>query len=96
METIKLIEPIDINGDTIEEIQLRRPDGKDIREFGFPYRFATDDGEIAINSKVCARYISRLGALPSSAVDRLSPADFQEICTKILGFFGQERPEKAS
>lgn len=96
MEEVKLLEPIEINGETVESIQLRRPDGKDIREFGFPYRFSTDDGEIAINAKVCARYISRLGALPSSTIDRLSPADFQELCTKILSFFGQEKPEKAN
>ena len=84
---IELTEPIETGDETVSELTLRRPDGKVIRELGFPYSFGSDGDDFTINTKVCAKYICRLAAVPSSLVDKIAPSDFQDLCVAIVDFF---------
>lgn len=74
-------------GQEVTAITLRPPVGRDIRACGVPYR-VTDGNAADINPEGISRLIAQLGALPPSAVDELSAADWQACMIAIIGFFG--------
>lgn len=83
--TIALGSPVQAHGEEIREITLRPPKGKDLR-VGMPYRILAD-GQMAIDTEICASLISSLGAIPPSSVDQLNALDFQGAVAGVLGFF---------
>ena len=39
-------------------------------------------------TKICAAYVSKLGKIPPSAVDKLAVSDFTALTWTVVGFFG--------
>ncbi|AOY00099.1 phage tail assembly protein [Jeongeupia sp. USM3] len=91
--TVKLSAPVRAHGEEVNELVLRAPTGKDIREVGLPY--AIGDGRVLFESAVIAQFAVRLAGVPMSAIDALSPADWQSVMTAVVGFFGQDLAEAA-
>ena len=88
--TVNLAAPVEAHGETLTELTLREPTGKDIRSFGMPFRIGAEDGSIVIDSAAMHRYIAGLAGLPPSAVDRMTPTDWQAAMAAVLGFFGMK------
>lgn len=85
---VRLTTPIEAHGDMITALTLRKPNGRDIRVTGMPFRMSASDESIITDAAVVHRYIANLGGIPPSAVDRLSPVDFFTAMGVVLGFFG--------
>lgn len=88
---IRLTTPIEAHGQTISEIELREPTAKDVIEIGYPYLVHSDgvgDGSVELRANIAAKYIQRLGAIPRSSVERMSPSDLQMAQVQIMDFFG--------
>lgn len=83
---LELARPISSAGETLHSLELKEPCAKDIAESGFPYT-AKETGEVSIDAKACRLLLAKIAAIPPSSVDQLSPADFQEACILIVGFF---------
>ncbi len=75
--TIKLRQPIEFGKETIDEIVLRPPVGKDFRDL--PMR----DGYLLDTLLVMAE---RLSGRPSSVIDRLGGDDLMEVLDVAGGF----------
>lgn len=86
-EIITLREPIQAHGETVTELQLRRPTAQECREIrSFPYTLGQDMLPVAATD-VAAKYIQRCCAIPESSVNQLSLEDFNAITWQIIGFF---------
>lgn len=83
---ITLFAPIVAGEETIAQITLRRPTGKDVRELGYPYKLGADQA-VTIQAGIVAAFISRLADIPPSYVDRLDPVDFNTLGFEVIGFF---------
>lgn len=86
--TVKLSAPIEAHGETLQELTLREPNGKDLRTIGMPYRIGAEDGSITVDAGVVARHISALAGVPLSAVDKMPAGDWGAALSAVLGFFG--------
>lgn len=87
----KLGRPIEAHGEQVTELQLREPAGQDLLDLGYPYLVTLGDGEgerIELRPKVMAKYVSRLAAIPPSAVAQISLPDLQQLQGVVMGFFG--------
>jgi hypothetical protein len=89
---IKLSTPVEAHGKTVDTLTFRKPMGRDIRECGSPQYRSVDESaptlmRIETNAGAMAKYISRLGNIPPSSVDRLSAADWLSCAGAVLGFF---------
>ena len=93
---VRLTTPIEAHGDMITELTLRKPNGKDIRVTGMPFRMGVSDESIITDAAVVHRYIANLGGIPPSAVDKLSPVDFCTAMEVVLGFFGVQASDSAT
>lgn len=91
--TVKLSRPLNVVGDVVDTLTIREPNGRDLREIGYPMTFH-DTGGTEVNSAVMARMIGRLAgtpktsSLPLATVDMLSVADWNACMAAVLGFFG--------
>ena len=93
-EIIELFQPIQAHGETVSELQLRRPTAQECREIrAFPYTLGQDMLPVAALD-VAAKYIMRCCAIPESSVNQLCLEDLSKITWLIIGFFMQK--EKAS
>lgn len=79
--TITLQFPIESEGQTLEEIPLRRPKARDLKKME-----TGKGGEIAKSIDL----IANLAEIPSSAVEELDAADFQAVSEVVAGFLGQK------
>ena len=61
--TVRLAVPIEAHGETLTELVLREPTGKDIRISGMPFRFHAEDGTIVAGRRRCIA-IASLAAVP--------------------------------
>lgn len=86
MKAITLQKPVRAHGDDIGVLELREPTGKDVRELGFPYH-AGAEGGLKLDTGVIAKYVSRLGGIPPSVVDDMSPVDLNTVSWEVAGFF---------
>jgi hypothetical protein len=91
---VPLAKPIMAHGKSVTELELDEANGGTIRQCGMPFRIAKD--EIVFDTESVARYIVKLGNIPSSSVDKLSPADFLKLQSVIAGFFGAPIQANAS
>ena len=83
---LELTSPITAHGEELNEIELREPNGKDVREIGYPYQMNPDES-VKLLAGVIAKYITRLGNIPPSAVDTMSPSDMNTAGWMVAGFF---------
>ncbi|MBW6399982.1 phage tail assembly protein [Roseomonas sp. HJA6] len=86
--TVPLTKPIEAHGETLSELTLREPTGKDIRLCGMPFRIGAEDGSIIIDTSAMAKMIGGLAGLPPSAIDKMPPSDWSAAMAAVLGFFG--------
>jgi hypothetical protein len=98
MTTVTLLRPIQAHGEERRVIELREPNGADIKACGgYPGAgLATDQGNLlTIRADVVGAYIARLGAIPPSSVDQLSPVDWIRCQNAVTSFFNEpeESPE---
>jgi hypothetical protein len=89
--TINLSSPITAHGEEVTELTLQEPTGKHIREIGSIPFGIDSSGDIKLDAKSIAQYISKLCAIPMSSVDAINPGDFFEISWLIVGMFGQKK-----
>lgn len=85
-ETVKLRlrKPVDAYGESVSELVLRRPTVKELRQCGAPYRIG--NGGVQWDYDACYKLIIALGGMPSSTVDDLDPADFDDAAAILVGF----------
>lgn len=72
---IKLTKPIKFGEETISELKLREPEGKDFRQIESVKPFAMVLDLAAI-----------LSGVPASVIDRLNAADTMAVMDKVGGF----------
>lgn len=92
---MKLSRPIQAHGETLTELTLREPTGKDIRTAGAPYKmeFTASGGQLMhIDTEAVARLISALAGIPPSSVDQLTAKDFNAAQAEVISFFGDAVP----
>jgi hypothetical protein len=86
-----LNEPIQAHGKEITELELRKPNGGDIRACGFPFAFTpNEDGGVTIvpQSAAISAMLARIANLPPSSVGQLSAPDWFAASMELLSFFG--------
>ena len=79
--------PIEHAGESITELELAEPTTKMVRELGLPFSL-TESGMPQPITKICAAYVSKLGKIPPSAVDKLAVSDFTALTWTVVCFFG--------
>lgn len=90
---IKLTKPITAHDESVQEIDLREPTGREIIEIGFPFLVIVSDDDTSamqIQTKTVAKYISVLGKIPPSSVHELCGADISALMGVVMSFFGVE------
>lgn len=75
--TIKLSEPIEANGETINEITLTPPRARHFRSM--PVKQTLDMGDLL-------DLASRLSGIPPSSIDQMSAADALKVVGEIANF----------
>lgn len=97
--TVPLSKPVTAHGEEVGELTLREPLTKDVIELGMPTLIVVgDDGGagVEVRTRVVARYISRLAAVPMSTVEALSLKDHTACTAAVMGFFGMGDGEAAT
>jgi hypothetical protein len=94
---VKLSKPIQAHGNTLTELTLNEPRGKDIAACGLPRIFTRkgDTTSMSTDTAVIHAYIVRLGNIPPSSADALSAADWIDVMNAVLDFFASA-PEAAA
>lgn len=92
--TVKLKSPIRAHGEERHFIELREPTGADIKACGgspIGYVAGADGRNVTIvRPEVIGAYVSRLGNIPPSSIDQLSPVDWVRVEGAIALFFKDE------
>lgn len=99
MSTVyKLSKPVTAHGELVSELTLREPVTKDVIELGMPTLIVLGDTGtgVEVRTKVVAKYISRLAAVPMGTVESLSLGDHANLTGVVMGFFGQSDGEEPS
>jgi hypothetical protein len=79
MDPIILDYPIDFEGGKLTEIQLRRPQVKDVTK---SQKGNADAGDAEV------KLVATLSGLPPSAIESLDLADYKKVQDVLKGFFG--------
>ena len=83
---IELSSPIQHGEETITKLTLRKPNVEDICRTGMVLTFNAD-GQMAINFEAGRKYLSRLGAIPPSVINKMTPHDFVFAVQQLVRFF---------
>lgn len=89
---ISLSVPIPVMGDTVKEITLRRPTGRDLMELGMPVIFDAS-GAMVHNYAIVGAMINRLGNIPPGSVEKMDSQDIVKAALKMTGFFMPTRED---
>jgi len=94
---LKLSQPIQAHGETVEVLKFRPPRGKDLRVAGLIFDTSADPTDPSrtltrFNLQAVANLICTLAGIPMSSVDALSAGDFTAAMGVIAGFFGDGTP----
>ena len=79
-QKIKLTYPIQLEGDTVDAITIRRPQARDLKMME-----KSKEGDIAKSIEL----IASLANIPPTAVDELDASDFQKVNEAVADFLGQ-------
>lgn len=98
--TVTLSEPIEAHGETVTELKLRAPTGKDIRECGNPvlpgFTLTGNASTLQYDeAKMCAMMV-RLAGVPLSSIDKLSFLDWTMVARAVLTFLAPEAPKSGT
>jgi hypothetical protein len=93
---VPLSDPIQAHGQTVAQLTLQEPRGKDIAACGLPRTFTRkgDTSSMVVDAAAVHAYIVRLGNIPPSSADTISARDWMDVMGAVLGFFAPT-PEKA-
>lgn len=83
---IELSSPITHGDETITKLHLRQPTVEDITRIGIVMTFNTS-GQISIDFEAGRQYLSRLGAVPPSVINKMTPHDFIFAVQQLTRFF---------
>jgi hypothetical protein len=93
--TVVLKKPVEAHGRTIEVLHLAEPSGKVVVELGEPFiLMGASGGGIKELPAVTISYIVKLGKIPRSAAEALSPGDRKAAFIKLLPFLMPSDPEE--
>lgn len=92
---MKLTVPVKFGEEEITELNFKRPDGRRIREIGFPFSM-DNDNSMSMKSNICMKYISLCASIPMSVVEKMDPADLVEASAEICLFFGTRKQDPSS
>ena len=82
---VKLSDPIQAHGETVGEIEIKKPLAREVIKHGFPTTPA-----------LAAKFISDLAGIPPSSVESMSIKDFS-ACVEVIGsFFGDAQPTSST
>lgn len=84
---IKLENEIKHGDKAIQELEVREPFVKLIRELGSPVKVNPKTGETDFNYDACCKYLEKLNALPPSVINQLTYKDFMKCVNQLLVFF---------
>lgn len=79
--TVKLRQPINVGGDQVSEVTIRRPKVKDLRALDLARAPGASEMDQAI------AMAATLGDLPLEAMDEMDAGDFAAISEIVAGFF---------
>lgn len=95
--TIKLSEPIEANGETLEEITFREPSAADIELCGNPVCLdwnnvtgPTSNPRPYFDTKAMSHMMSVLAAVPPSSIRKMKTRDWNTAAWGLAGFFMPE------
>ena len=86
----KLRKPIQANGEEVDELTFREPNGGDIERAGNPVLvdvFSGDTVKLSFDEKKMTAMMSRLAAVPPSSIRMLNPKDWNSIAWQLVPFF---------
>lgn len=82
-----LVKAIKAHGEEVNEVTLRRPSSKEIKQIGrMPY-LLDDGGKPTPNMAVISDYLVVCLAIPESSVDQLELVDLNQLTWAVIGFF---------
>lgn len=85
--TVTLQVPIEAHGETVTQLNLRRPTVQEVRAIkSLPYKIGQDE-EVKIDTDVAAKYIAVCAAIPSSSVNQLDLSDLNDLAWAVTRFF---------
>lgn len=87
MEVVTLAYPIEVEGELLSQVTLRRPKARDLKHME-----TAKGGEIAKSMGL----IAHLAELPPHAIEELDASDFQAISEVVAGFLMASAPATTS
>lgn len=83
-----LAQPIKAHGETVSQLDLRRPTLAEIRKIGrMPYLVADASGKVTPDMTVVPDYIAVCAGIPPSSVDQLDLSDINQLGWMVSNFF---------
>ena len=96
MPTLHLKTSIKAHGEEVSKLEIRAPNGKDLRLFGSPFQMTpnreTGEALPRFDNDASARLLTELAGVPLSSIDQMSASDFLAAQMVLLGFFGAGTP----
>jgi len=90
---IPLRSPIEAHGQPLEVLTLVEPSGQHVVQMGEPF-VLTADGGIRELPAITVNYIVKLGKIPRSSAESMSPGDRKAVFLKLLPFLMPEGSEE--
>lgn len=87
--SLKLTTPIQAHGETVNTLEFRAPNGKDLAECGLPFTTESEGGRATMkpDTRSVSKLISSLAAIPDSSVGMLSGLDYLSAMGVVMDFF---------
>ena len=82
-EVYELEDPVDVSGNKVSIVRLKRPDFDLICELRLPADCSSQQEQL----KLLREYVIRLSGLPKETVGRFGVADSMELVSKVGSFF---------
>lgn len=82
-EVYELEDPVEVSGNKVSTVRLKRPDFNLICELGLPADCPSHQEKF----KLFREYLIRLSGLPKETVGSLGVADSMELISRVANFF---------
>ena len=84
---VKLQVAIEAHGESLTELNLRRPTVQEVRAIkALPYKIDKSE-EVSLDMDVAAKYIAVCAGIPPSSVNQLDLADLNALSWAVASFF---------
>lgn len=91
---IQLSRPLLYGNDTLTEVTLREPTGKDLVDCGYPLKLGEHATEV--DAANMSRLIGVCGKLGAVHMQTLPACDWQALCLAMMGFFAPRASQAES